>query len=351
MRRLMFGVAAMCAGATALSWVNLRYLRRPDSTATDARISVLLPARDEADRIGPTLRSLADQRGVAEVLVLDDNSCDGTGDMVRAAGLTLIEGRDEPPAGWLGKPWACHRLAQAATGDVLVFVDADVELVPDAAVRAAALLTDVDLVCPYPHQIVHGPLQRLVQPLLQWSWLTFLPLRVAERSRRPLLAAGNGQFLAVRRQAYDACGGHEAVRAEVLEDLALARAVKAAGYVAAMADGTRIATCHMYGTDAEMVQGYTKSLHDAFGAPIVVLLNLMYVVPVLGLLRRDTRAPSLAAYTAAVLGRVLVARRTEQHLIDALAHPGSIVALTGLYVRSVRARRAGTLTWRGRSLA
>jgi hypothetical protein len=190
-----------------------------------------------------------------------------------------------------------------------------------------------------------------VQPLLQWSWLTFLPLRVAERSRRPLLAAGNGQFLAVRRQAYDACGGHEAVRGQVLEDLALARAVKSAGYVAAMADGTRIATCRMYNTDAEMVQGYTKSLHDAFGPPIVVLLNLMYVVPMVGIVRRGTRGPALAAYAAAVIGRALVARRTDQNLLDTLAHPGSIVALTGLYLRSVRARRAGKLTWRGRSLA
>lgn len=351
MRRLMIGVAALCAGATALSWVNLRHLRRPDSTNTSARISVLLPARDEAHRIGPTLRSLSAQQGVAEVLVLDDNSSDGTGDLVQAAGLSLLHGHEEPPPGWLGKPWACHRLAQAATGDVLVFVDADVELVPDAALRAAALLSEVDLVCPYPRQIVHGPLQRLVQPLLQWSWLTFLPLRLAERSRHPMLAAGNGQFLAVRREVYDACGGHAAVRAEVLEDIALARAVKAAGFVAAMADGTDIATCHMYASDSELIAGYTKSLHDAFGAPVVALLNIMYVLPLAGLLRRNTRGPALLAYSAAVAGRALVARRTGQNLPDIVAHPLSIVALSGLWMRSLRARRAGTLSWRGRSLA
>jgi hypothetical protein len=199
--------------------------------------------------------------------------------------------------------------------------------------------------------VVSGSLQRLVQPLLQWSWLTFLPLRLAERSSHPLLAAGNGQFLAVRREAYMAAGGHSAVRAEVLEDIALARMFKSAGLRAGMADGTHIATCHMYGTDAELVAGYTKSLHDAFGPQIVVLLNLLYVLPIAGLLRRDTRGPALAAYAAAVTGRALVAGRTGQSLPDTLAHPASIISLTWLWIRSVRARRAGTLRWRGRSLA
>lgn len=351
MRRAMIAMAGLCAAATALSVVNLRHLRRPDRSTTDARISVLLPARDEAHRIGPTLHSLVALQGVAQVLVLDDNSSDGTADVVEQAGLTVIRATEEPPPGWLGKPWACARLADAATGDVLIFVDADVVLTPDAAVRAAALLSDLDLVCPYPRQIVSGPLQRLVQPLLQWSWLTFLPLRLAETSPHPLLSAGNGQFLAVRRQAYEAAGGHGAVRAQVLEDLELVRAVKAAGFRAGMADGTQIATCHMYASDAELVEGYTKSLHDAFGAPVVVLLNLLYVLPVAWLLHPRTRRAAVLAYAAAVTGRMLVARRTGQHTLDTFAHPASIVALTGLYARSVRARRRGTLTWRGRSVS
>ncbi len=340
--------AAMCAGVTALSWLNLRHLRRPDARPRDARISVLVPARNEAARIGPTLASLKALRGVAEILLLDDNSEDATADLVRAAGLRVLEGRQEPPAGWLGKPWACQRLAEAATGDVLVFVDADVELVPDAALRAAALLDTLDLVCPYPRQVVRGPLQRLVQPLLQWSWLTFLPLALAERSSHPLLAAGNGQFLVVRRQAYMAAGGHAAVRDQVLEDLELARRFKSAGFRAGMADGTTLATCHMYADDAEMVAGYTKSLHAAFGPGVIALLLFMYVVPVAGLIRRDTRGFALLAYAAGVTGRILVARRTGQSVTDALGHPASIVALTALWARSVRAKRRGTLTWRGR---
>lgn len=148
MRRALAAATGLCVAATALSWLNLRHLRRPDRLADGTRISVLVPARDEQARIGPTLRSLIRLEGVAEVMVLDDDSRDATADLVRAAGLPLLEGRTPPPAGWLGKPWACQRLAEAASGDVLVFLDADVEVVPDAALRAAAMLDDIDMVCP-----------------------------------------------------------------------------------------------------------------------------------------------------------------------------------------------------------
>ncbi len=279
LRRAVASATVLSAAATALSLLNLRHLRRPPACGSTDRISVLVPARDEAARIGPTLDSLRGLVGVAEVLVLDDNSSDGTADLVRAAGLPVIESTDEPPDGWLGKPWACQRLAEAATGDVLVFLDADVQLSPDAATRAAAMLDQVDLVCPYPRQITSGWLQSLVQPLLQWSWLTFLPLAIAERSTHPMLSAGNGQFLVVRRAAYFDAGGHAAVRAEVLEDLALVRRFKAAGHTTAMADGTHIATCRMYSGQRDLVEGYTKSLHAAFGGGTVALLGWMYVLP------------------------------------------------------------------------
>jgi len=350
LRAAVASATLLSAAATALSLVNLRHLRRPPTGGSSARISVLVPARDEANRIGPTLKSLRDLQGVTEVVVLDDNSSDGTADLVRAAGLRVIASSAEPPDGWLGKPWACQRLAEAATGEVLVFLDADVEVSPDAAIRAAAMLDDVDLVCPYPRQITSGWLQRLVQPLLQWSWLTFLPLAVAERSAHPLLSAGNGQFLAVRRAAYFDAGGHASVRAEVLEDLALVRRFKATGHTAAMADGTQIATCRMYSGGRDLVEGYTKSLHAAFGARTVALLAWMYLLPAAAVISSDRRTRVLAAtgYLAAVAGRVAVAVRTGQRPRDAVMHPLSIVTLVALWARSLYAERRGSIMWRGR---
>jgi hypothetical protein len=227
--------------ATAHTAYNLRVLRVPpaDPPIVAERVSVLVPARDEAARIEPCIRALLASEGVRdlEVLVLDDASTDGTADVVRRAAqgdprLRVIDGSDQPlPSGWLGKTWACARLVETATGTVLLFVDADVVVAPRGVAATVALMrmSGLDLVSPYPRQLADGALPRLVQPLLQWSWLTTLPLRAAESSPRESLAAANGQLLAVDAQRYRSSGGHAIVRGEVLDDIALLRAVKRDG--------------------------------------------------------------------------------------------------------------------------
>ena len=186
-----------------------------------------------------------------------------------------------------------------------------------------------------------------MQPLLQWSWLTFLPLRAMERSRRESLAAAGGQFLVVRRQAYDRAGGHAAVRDKVLEDIELARAVKRTGGRIALTDGSALASCRMYTSWRELVDGYGKSLWASFGSPVaaaavVALLLTLYVVPPLLF-----SWAGLAAYLLGVAGRVVSARATGGKAFpDAFAHPVSVVAF-GLLVALSYARRA-TATWKGR---
>ena len=131
---------------TAHTAVNARLLRRPAAPSTvDSQVSVLLPLRDEADRVEPCLRALLAQQGAPrlEIVALDDGSRDGTADVVRVVAgdrVRLVAGAPLPP-GWLGKPHACHQLAQLATGEVLVFVDADVVLSPDAVAAASAFVT------------------------------------------------------------------------------------------------------------------------------------------------------------------------------------------------------------------
>jgi hypothetical protein len=343
--------------------VNARLLRRVaagPSTVED-RVAVLLPVRDEAHRLEPCLRALLAQHG-CEILVLDDGSSDGTADIVRAVAgdrVRLIPGAPLP-AGWLGKPHACAQLAAATDADVLVFVDADVVLAPGAVAAAVAALAPIDLLTPYPRIVAPGLGQRLVQPLLQWSWLAFLPLRAMERSARPSLAAAGGQFLLVRRAAYTAAGGHAAVRASVLEDVELARAVKRAGGRIALADGSAVATCRMYGSWRDLVDGYSKSLWASFGSPIaaagvVLILGFAFTVPALALLAGWLIAPAVAAlgavgYAAGVAGRVLAARATGGRAWpDALGHPLSVLLFGWLVVRSYRHRR--TVTWKGRPVS
>jgi Glycosyltransferase like family 2 len=357
------GTALAIAG-TAHAAYNLRQLRVPpdDPPTIQETVSILLPARNEADRLGPCLRSLLAQRGVAdlEILVLDDESGDATaavaGQVAGADPRTrVLPGRPLPP-GWIGKPHACAQLAGAAHGTVLVFVDADVVLAPHAVAAAVALLrsSGLDLVSPYPRQLTETVGERLVQPLLQWSWLTTLPLRIAETSPRPALSAANGQFLVVDAAAYARAGGHGAVRGEVLEDLALLRAVKRAGGRGGVVDGTRIAQCRMYGGWDELADGYAKSLWGAFGTPAGALgaaglLGLAYVLPPLAALRGSR--VGLLGYLAGVAGRAVVARRVGSRMWpDALAHPVSVTVFGALLTRSWQGHRRGRLQWKGRPL-
>lgn len=345
---MRLGAALAIAGA-AHATVNARLLRRPVDGAVRSRVSVLVPARDEAERIAACVDSID---GADEVLVLDDGSRDATSALARAHGARVIAGAPLP-AGWLGKPHACAQLAAAASGEVLVFVDADVRLRP-GAVRAAVHLLEssgLDLVAPHPRQETGTLSERLVQPLLQWSFLTTLPLRVAERSARPSLSAANGQFLVVRRAAYERAGGH--VPDAVLDDLALVRAIKRSGGRGIVVDGRSLATCRMYTSWAQLRDGYEKSLWAAFGGPagsaaVIGALGLAYVVPAVAALRGSR--VGMVGYLAGVLGRMVSAQRTGGRVLDSFAHPVSIALFGYLTARSHVQHKRGRLAWKDRAL-
>jgi hypothetical protein len=346
--------------------LNMALLRRPPADPPPLRrpVTVVVPVRDEAGQIGGCLDALLDQRAVADlrVVVVDDGSTDGTADVVRSFDdprIRLVTA-DPPPSGWLGKPHACASGAAAtsaasAPDEVLAFVDADVRLFPDALAGAVAVLErhDLDLVSPWPRPLAVGLAERLVQPLVPWLWATTLPLRLAERSPRPSLAAANGQFLVLTRSGYDRAGGHAAVRADVLEDIALLRAVKRSGGRGVPVDGSRLAACRMYDGWPALRDGYAKSLWSAVGGrpaasvAAAAALTAVWVLPPAAALR-GSRA-GLLGYAAGVAGRAVVASRTGgRWWPDALAHPASILVLDVLMARSVAGHGRGTLTWRGR---
>ncbi len=238
----------------------------------------------------------------------------------------------------------------------MVFVDADVELAPDALAAAVATLRagQWDLVSLWPRQVAVTPAERLIQPLLAWCWLTALPLRVAEALPFGWLGAANGQFLCLDIEAYRRAGGHGAVRGEVVDDIALSRAVKRAGGRSTVVDGTALASCRMYEDYATLREGYSKSLWWVFGTrPGTVAglgaLAVTYLFPPLAALRGSRLG--LAGYAAAVTSRAVVARRVGDRVWpDSLAHPAAIAVVGWLTTRSWHGRRRGTLTWKDRIL-
>lgn len=363
--RALSVLAGLSVAGAVHAALNMALLRRPPADPPPVRrpVTVVVPARNEEEEIGGCLAALLDQRGVPNlrIVVVDDGSTDGTAAAVRGVAdprVRLVRA-DPPPEGWLGKPHACATGAAEADGDdgLLVFVDADVRLFPDAVAGAVAVLErhGLDLVSPGPRPVAHGLAERLVQPLVPWLWATTLPLRVAERSRRPSLAAANGQFLVLSRRGYERAGGHGAVRGEVLEDIALLRAVKRAGGRGVPIDGSRLAACRMYDGWPALRDGYAKSLWGAVGGrpsasvAAAAVLTAVWVVPPLAALR-GSRA-GLVGWLAGAAGRAVVAAGTGSRIWpDALGHPVSILVLDVLMARSVVGHRRGTLTWRDRRL-
>ncbi|MCH9830602.1 MAG: glycosyltransferase, partial [Actinomycetia bacterium] len=332
------------------------------------KVSVLIPARNEETHIALTIESIRNQCGLAnlEILILDDQSTDSTAAIVQHLAsqdsqIRLVSNEHNPPTGWLGKPHACHLLSQEATGSILVFVDADVSLEPHAITACVELMREegFGLVAPYPQQLADTTIERLVQPLVIWSWATTMPLDIAEKSLRTSLSAASGQFLIFDSHAYRAAGGHGSVSGEVLEDIALMRSLKRSGSRCVTVNGSELAHCRMYENAKELTDGYTKSLWNAFGSPVGSiavnsLLAFAYLVPPAAMIasrKKSHRLAGAVGYFAGVTGRALVAKKTGSKVLpDSLAHPVSIAIFIGLNAVSWSRHLRGTNTWKGRAL-
>ena len=338
--------------------VNFFQIRTPKATSQllDS-VGVVVPMRNEAENVEGIVATLSAQDGPFHFYLLDDNSEDKTLELLQrfTAGdsrFTVIKGA--PLAdGWIGKTWALQQLYEASNEDVLVSIDADVRLTNDAINKAVTSLRGarLDFLSPYPRQIAHSFGERLIQPLLQWSWLTTVPLRYAEGARQKSMAVANGQFFVVRRSALDSISGYQSVKHAVIDDVFLARQLIAQGSSGTVIDGSDIAETRMYASWSEIEAGYGKSLNKAFGSIfgaifVIVFLFVTSIAPlVLGLLGNPY---GWLGFAAIVGSRVLSAIKSRGSVVDSVLHPISIVALIYLIVYSYLVR--GTVTWKGRTL-
>jgi glycosyltransferase involved in cell wall biosynthesis len=235
-----------------------------------AAISAIVPARDEEPSIADCIKSLARQPQIAEILVVNDESTDKTAEIVRGLmtnipNLRLLETQGVP-VGWVGKNNAVALGAREAKNPWLLFTDADAEHEPGAAARAlrVAVETNAALVSFSPEQVMEKSYEKALIPFIYCRLARKFSFDAVNDPSSPD-AAANGQFLMIRRDAYDAVGGHASVAAEVLEDVALARRIKSAGYRLAFHSGKGIVRVRMYRSFASMWEGWTKNLYKLMG--------------------------------------------------------------------------------------
>jgi glycosyltransferase involved in cell wall biosynthesis len=356
-------IAVVISGLLALhAALNSFWLIKPVPVSISESVCILIPARNEELNISECVTSALNQEMLAnfEVVVLDDDSSDATLQTVSGIQdprLAVMSGAAELPVGWLGKNWACHRLAETKSADYLVFLDCDVVLEATAVASAISAMQkyELDLVSPYPRQIATTSLARLVQPLLQWSWLTTVPLFFARKTSRSSLAVANGQFLVCKNTSYQSAGGHASVKAQVFDDIELLRSFYRSGLTGSVIDGSKIATCHMYRADQDLISGYAKSLWKAFGGIfgtifVNVFFIFVYVFPLTGLF---TGQASLAvtAFGFGLISRLISARVSGSRVLpEVLWHPISILAFTWLNCVSWWRHLRGTNTWKSRDL-
>jgi cellulose synthase/poly-beta-1,6-N-acetylglucosamine synthase-like glycosyltransferase len=338
--------------------INCVQIRTPKGTSELAdSVGVIVPMRNEAENIEGLLATLAAQEGSFHFYLLDDNSEDETYELLQRftaddSRFTVIKGAALEDK-WIGKTWALQQLFEASKEEVLVSIDADVRLSNDAINKAVTAMNDarLDFVSPYPRQIAKTFAERLIQPLLQWSWLTTVPLRFAERSRQKSMAVANGQFFVVRRSALALIGGYQSVKHAVLDDVFLARELVKNGSSGTVINGSDIAETRMYASWSQIESGYGKSLSKAFGSIlgalfVVAFLFATSIAPlVLGLLGNPY---GWLGFAAIVGSRVLSAIKSRGKVLDSVLHPISVVALIYLIAYSYLMR--GGIQWKGRTV-
>lgn len=366
--------AALPLAVLVIALLNVATWRRGRTSVEGKhRVSLLIPARNEEATIARTILSALDVEGdesIAELLVYDDKSTDSTRRIVkrleqRNPRVRLLSGTSLPE-GWVGKPHACSQLADAATGEVLVFVDADVTLKREGLSRLLSLLESPvggRVVTAVPQQLAVTWAERLVIPLLLLTYLAWLPLRLVEWGRNPRLVAANGQLLAIRKSDYRALGGFEAVKDEIVDDVAFCKHAKSSGQKVVFADGTSMASCRMYESPRAVFEGFSKNLYEgvggtpgllvssflyfgAFLAPFV-LLPLAFWLPD----GQPLLLASLVGIGANLAVRAILSLRFRQGWSGLLLHVPSIVTFFYLCINSWLWQNKGAVRWAGRTYA
>lgn len=323
-------------------------------------VSILIPVRDEEKDILFLLQSIKDQDYTNyEVIVLDDESSDNTYKLVSDfcddnPQFKIVKG-EKLPKGWLGKNFACHQLAQLATGKYLLFIDAD-EIIKRGLINSLINRMEIGkltLLSVFTNQVMETLGEKLTVPLMHFILLNLLPLRLVKLSKNPAFAAASGQCMFFDANNYKENRWHEQVKSQVVEDIEIVRLVKQEKFNAEALLANGLIYCRMYKNLNEAINGFSKNLLAGFGNNILILLFYLLLVivgPVLLLIYFNI---SLLVLPIAliILSRIMISYLSGQHvLINLILHPFQMLFFLIISIISIKKHISKTGTWKGRTI-
>ncbi len=341
-----------------------RLKHAPQLTDTP-KVSVLIPARNEAANIGNCLNGILEQDYPNfEVIVLNDHSTDGTEEIVnnfaaKDSRVRLIQG-EKLPTGWTGKNWACHQLSQKAQGEIFIFTDADNQHEKFVVSNTVAYLQkyQLDLVSAFPQQRTVTFAEKLIVPIVDFFVYGTLPLWLTYYAPNPSLAAANGQWIAFTKKAYREIGGHDVVKNHLVEDTELSRIAKRKGKKTLTTAGTGAVYCRMYSSAREVWEGFSKNFYGLTGYHNVTFFGIIFsliigfIYPYFLWMIPSVRTLALIAIGLNVLLRALLAIRYKHPFwVSTILHPVSIIYAITIGLNSFFSFKRGKIRWKGREIA
>ena len=346
------------------------------------KISVCIPARNEELNIGSLLKTVLNQNyDNFEVHVLDDQSTDRTPEILQKIKTAhpdrlFIHTGKEKPDDWFGKPWACQQLSEFATGDLLLFIDADTKLQPGALSRLnySFQFYRLDMLTVWPRQILGTFWENTVVPLIYFALLTVLPTIYVYRKPRWMpasiykrlrdkFAAANGQCVAFTNEAYHLIDGHRSVKQQVVEDVELAKNIKKNGLSLRMFSGMSSISCRMYRSEKEMFQGLRKNFLAGFGNSIPLFISaailhlIVFILPFLVLIWQmlSYNPPifflSIASVTLIFIQRLIISTWFFWNPLFVFTHPIGVLWFQRLGIVKIVDKITGRSShWKGRAV-
>ncbi|TFF40964.1 glycosyltransferase [Mucilaginibacter psychrotolerans] len=325
------------------------------------KVSILIPARNEAEDIIPLLQSIHQQDYENyEVLILDDNSTDNTYSVcaafcVKHPRFSVIKG--EPlAAGWLGKNYACHQLAKQANGDYYLFLDAD-EQVQNGLITSAVhrmKLRGLALLSLFTNQTMRSAGEEMVVPLMHYILLNLLPLRLVYLVKSEALSAASGQFMLFDATGYKKHQWHQLVKNKVVEDVEIMKMVKSTRLAGEALLANGMISCRMYKGYSEAINGFGKNFLAAFNYNIIgFLIYLLLIVGGPAIIIMTMNLNLIAIMLGLImLGRVMISLSAGQNAIKNLfLHPVQMFSLLLIGITSIQKHLTKTTEWKGRKIS